>query len=202
VLDDAGEQALCLYIDLADEIGLAIRGKTLLVAANAILRNHHSEDGPPRTVSKMWASRWLSRHPQYKKHSLKPLAAKRKNTHDPEGIRGWFRKLLAVRSKYRIVDTDIYNMDETRFSIGVGRRHKVITRAGNLYSRRQTISDPNNRDYITSIEAISTAGVAIAPILILKNSELQERWIVDTLDDSTALACSKTGYSNDDINVE
>jgi Tc5 transposase DNA-binding domain len=88
VLDDAGEQALCLYIDLADEIGLPIREKTLVVAANAILRNHHSEDGPPRTVSKMWASRWLSRHPQYKKHSLKPLAAKRKNTHDPEGIRG------------------------------------------------------------------------------------------------------------------
>jgi hypothetical protein len=109
---------------------------------------------------------------------------------------------LAVKSEYRIVDTDIYNIDETGFSIGVGRRHRVITRAGNSYGRRQTISDPNNRDYITSIEAISAAEIAIAPILILKNSELQERWIVDTLDDSTALACSETGYSNDDINIK
>ena len=37
MLDDAGEQALCLYIDLADKIGLSIHKNTLVTAANVIL---------------------------------------------------------------------------------------------------------------------------------------------------------------------
>jgi AraC-like DNA-binding protein len=64
-LNEAAEEALCLYIDKADEIGLPIRERTLVDAANAILRNHHSGIGPIRVVLKMWASRWLSCHPEY-----------------------------------------------------------------------------------------------------------------------------------------
>jgi hypothetical protein len=36
-LNDDEDRALCAYIDLADEIGLPIREKTLVVAANSIL---------------------------------------------------------------------------------------------------------------------------------------------------------------------
>jgi hypothetical protein len=37
--------------------------------------------------------------------------------------------------------------------------------------------------------------------LILKASSLLERWIVDELDDNTAIQYSDSGYSNDDINL-
>jgi Tc5 transposase DNA-binding domain len=199
VLNEAAERSLCLYIDLADEIGLPIREQTLVIAANAILRNHHSGDGPPRTVSKMWLSRWLSRHPEYQRKTKKPLAAVRKNIHNPQAIQAWFDKLLTVIRTYGIVDTDIYNMDETGFRIGVGRRHKVITRASN---NRQYLADPDNRDYVTSIECISAGGVSLAPMIVVKAANLQERWIVDNFSDSTVIAYSDTGYSNDDINLE
>jgi len=118
-------QALCAYIDLADDIGLPIREKTLVVAANAILQNQYV-DPPP--LSSMWASRWLSRHPDYQKKFRKPLSTLRKNTHDIEGLEKWFRKLRTLREEYGIVDEDIHNMDETGFRISVGRRHKVITK--------------------------------------------------------------------------
>ena len=52
-LNDDEDCALCAYIDFTDEIGLPIREKTLVVAANSILRNHYS-DPPP--LSKSWAS--------------------------------------------------------------------------------------------------------------------------------------------------
>jgi hypothetical protein len=106
---------------------------------------------------------------------------------------------LAVKQEFGIVDTDIYNMDETGFRIGVGRRHKVITRSNNC---RQYLINPNNRDYITSIESISAAGVSVAPMLVLKAANIQERWVVESLNNTTALSCSSTGYSNDDINLE
>ena len=88
-LNDDEDRALCAYIDFADEIGLPIREKTLIIAANSILRNHYP-DPPP--VSKMWASRWLSRHYEYNTTFGKPLAAVRKDIHDVEGLERWFRK--------------------------------------------------------------------------------------------------------------
>jgi hypothetical protein len=75
-------------------------------------------------------------------------------------------------------------MDETGFRIGVGRKHKVITR---MTMKRQYQSDPDNRDHITSIKSISAAGEVYAPLLVLKASSLLERWIVDELDDNTAI---------------
>jgi DDE superfamily endonuclease/Tc5 transposase DNA-binding domain len=199
VLDDAAEHALCMYIDFADDLGIPIREKTLTKAANSILQNRRVGEDPPRVVSKMWASRWLARHPEYKKRARKPLAVARKNTHNPEAIQCWFDKLLAVKERFGILDSDIHNMDETGFRIGVGRAHKVITRAGN---NRQYLADPDNRDYITSIESISAAGESHAPLLILKAASLQERWIADELDENTILSYSESGYSNDKINLE
>jgi hypothetical protein len=77
----------------------------------------------------MWASRWLTRHPEYKKKTLKPLAIARKNSHNLTDIERWFKKLHTVRQEYRVLDENIHNMDETGFRIGVGRSHKVITRS-------------------------------------------------------------------------
>jgi hypothetical protein len=115
------------------------------MAANSILRKYY-----PNSPSMS-----NSRYPKYNKKFRKPLAAVRKNTHDIEGLERWFRKLQMVREEYRIVDQDIHNMDETGFRIGVGRKHKVITRAS---SKRQYLADPDNRDFITSIESCRRIG--------------------------------------------
>jgi hypothetical protein len=138
VLDDAAEQALCLHIDFADQLDIPIREKTLTKAANSILRNRHSGDSPRRVISAMWPSRWLNRHQEYKKRALKPLATSQKNSHDPAPIEKWFQKLLAVKQEYGIFDNDTYNMDETGFRIGVGRKYTVIPRAGNKRPQLRT----------------------------------------------------------------
>jgi DDE superfamily endonuclease/Tc5 transposase DNA-binding domain len=199
VLDEAAEEAMCKYIDFADEVGIPLREKSLIIAANAILRNWHSGDGSPCTVSKMWPAHWLDRHSEYQKRSRKPLAVTRKNTHDPEGISRWFDKLLAVKEEYGILDDDIHNMDETGFRIGVGRKHKVITRAGNNI---QYMTDPGICDYITSIESIYATGEVQPPMVFLKAASIIERWVVDELAGDTMLASSDSGYSNAEINFE
>jgi hypothetical protein len=63
-------------------------------------------------------------------------------------------------------------MDETGFRIGVRRKHTVIIKAGN---KRQYLNNPDNRNYITSIESISAAGESYAPIIILKAAILLKR---------------------------
>jgi len=49
---------------------------------------------------------------------------------DPEVIRAWFLLVRNTIAKYRIVDEDIYNFDETGFQIEVIATAKVITAAG------------------------------------------------------------------------
>jgi len=44
-----------------------------------------------------------------------------------------------------------------------------------MTTKRQYQTDPDNRDYITSIESISAAGEVYAPLLILKASSLLKR---------------------------
>jgi hypothetical protein len=40
------DKALCLYINFAEDIGLLIREKTLVTAANSILRSHYEDPFP------------------------------------------------------------------------------------------------------------------------------------------------------------
>jgi hypothetical protein len=46
---------------------------------------------------------------------------------DPEVIRPWFDLVRNVKAKYSILDEDIYNFDETGFTMGVGNRVKIVT---------------------------------------------------------------------------
>ena len=65
---------------------------------------------------------------------------------------------------YLASSQDIWNMDETGFRIGCGRAQIVIT----LDPRKPLyMTDPDNHDYITSVECISSAGDVILPLLIL-----------------------------------
>ena len=53
---------------------------------------------------------------------------------------------------------DIWNMDETGFRIGCGIAHSVVTLDK---SKPLRFVDPDNRDYTTSVEAISAGGRSV-----------------------------------------
>jgi hypothetical protein len=190
----AEEEALRLYIDRMDNFGVPVREFMITQAANTIL----SRTSDPTPVGPGWTGRWLQRNPEYLRRKQKPLAATRKNTHNPEDIQKWYNKLEAVIKSWGVQNEDIYNMDETGFRIGVGRAHEVITR---VTSKRRYLSDPDNRDYITSIECICASGKVLPSLIIIKAASLQERWIVDELAPDNSIAYSDSGYSNDDINL-
>jgi hypothetical protein len=55
-------------------------------------------------------------------------------------------------------------MDETDFRVSCEISHLMMT----LSQRKVIITDPDNRDYITSAECINEAGDSIPSFLILK----------------------------------
>jgi hypothetical protein len=71
-----------------------------------------------------------------------------------------------VKAKYRILDEDTYNFDETRFQISVGGSIKVVTA---LEIRINPISQqPGDREYITLIAAVNAVGWLVPPFFIFK----------------------------------
>ena len=65
------------------------------------------------------------------------------------------------------------------------------------------LTDPDSREYITSVESISGGGKTIPPMLILCGIQILEKWAQENdLDDDILLATSLTGYSNDELALQ
>ena len=90
-------------------------------------------------------------------------------------------------------------MDETGFRYSCGIVHYVVTRDARKALR---LIDPDNRDYITSVECISAAGFEIPPLLILKGENILHKQAANDLPDDIAFGASPTGYSNDKLALE
>ena len=76
--------------------------------------------------------------------------------------------------KYGIVDTDIYNFDETGFMIGVILTAIVVTsleRAG-----RAKAKQPGNREWVTVIQAVNTLGWSVPPFVVMKGKYILLSW--------------------------
>ena len=91
-------------------------------------------------------------------------------------------------------------MDEMGFRIGCDRAHWVIS----THSRKPLLlTDPDNREYVTSCECISAGGRNIPPMVIIAGVLILEKWTQQNdLNDDVLLTTSPTGYSNDDLAID
>jgi len=79
-----------------------------------------------------------------------------------EDILKYFEAYRDVKNALGIVDDDVWNMNETGFRIGCDIPQWVITFEA---VKALIMTDPDNRDYITSAEAISGGGLTTPPWL-------------------------------------
>jgi trans-2-enoyl-CoA reductase len=127
-------------------------------AANFLVRSKN------RTVDHQWFKRFMKRNPQLHARKQKPLVSNRKNSHNLQDMSEYFSKLSRIMREKGIIDDDVWNMDETGFRIDCGRAQLMIT----LDTRKSLrMTDSDNRDYITSVECISSDGEVIPPLIIL-----------------------------------
>lgn len=173
-LSEAQEAALVRYIRDMDDIGISVRIDQVANAANHILAADWPEGaGEPPTVHKVWPKRFWERYPELHKMKQKPLALERKVAQEPEHIMNWFSRFQQLRDELGVQNEDIWNMDETGFRIGVGRSQWIIT---TIESRRAYLAADENRELVTSIEAISAGGHVLPPMFILQGKVHMEKW--------------------------
>ena len=91
-------------------------------------------------------------------------------------------------------------MDETGFRIGVGGSQWIITME---FKKPQLSPLETNRDFITSVEAISADGEVLPPLLIVQGINHLQQWYTNTaLPDDYLIGTSPSGYSNDTLSID
>src|SRR5277367_4478808 len=157
-LNDAQEQALLQYIDRCDELGRPCKHKHIELAANSLLR----ASGNSNTVSRAWTSRFIKRH-KVVRHRLKPLSAARKAAQKQSDIDLHFELFQKRWRELSMVPKNLHNFDKSGFRIGCLAGQIVFTRT----DKQVYISDPDNRELVTSMESIDAEGGTTNPMLIM-----------------------------------
>ena len=195
-LNEAQKQVVKDYIQRLDNMSMSIASKLVVDVANFLLQKH---DPAISSVDSDWFKRFMSRNPNLKKRRQRPLAAIRKDVFNIEELKNYFKKLKNIRDEFDILDTNIWNMNETSFRIECERSRIVVTLN---VTKNIRMTDSDNRDYITSIESVNAVDDTMSSLLILKRSHILHKWARDNdLNDETLLNTSDFEYSNDDLTM-
>ncbi|KFZ24823.1 hypothetical protein V502_00698, partial [Pseudogymnoascus sp. VKM F-4520 (FW-2644)] len=130
-----------------------------------------------KRVGGRWAQRFIQRQPALKTRFNRVYDFQRALCKDSELIGAWFRLVENMRAKYRVLDCDFYNFDETGFMMGVICPAMVVTCADRR--GRGKAVQPGNREWATAIACINSEGWSVPPFLVVQGkNHLCEGWSV------------------------
>ena len=193
-LTKAQEQTIKNYIKRLNDQNMSLTLQLVVDVANYLLQSCNS-DAP--SLGPDWFKRFMKRNPKLKKRRAKPLAIDRKDVFNIQDLKAYFRRLQKARVEFEILDSDIWNMNETDFRIDCERSRIVITLDVNKNIR---MTDSNNRDYVTSVKVVNAIDDTILTMLIMKRVNILHKWTLSNdLDDHILLSTSDSKYINDDL---
>ncbi|KAL2885552.1 High-osmolarity-induced transcription protein 1 [Ceratocystis lukuohia] len=107
-------------------------------------------------------------------------------------IVNWFTLVEDKIAKYSISLTDVYNLDETGFMIGVIASGIVVTGAERRGKAKSL--QPGNREWATAIPAINAKGWAAAPFIVVAGQYHLAGWYQESnLPGDLAIATTHNG---------
>jgi hypothetical protein len=192
------EEVLTKRLLDADKRGFSIRPEFLRGMAQILL--HERTQDPTATIGVNWAYKFVKRHPALCTRYNRRIIYQRAKQEDPRVIKQWFITVHEAIQEYGIHEDDIWNFDETGFAMGLCTTSKVITAVDRSERPRTVIQ--GNREWVTIIECVSSKGVSIPPVVILKGKEQQATWYQEpAVPQSWLIAKSDNGWTTDIIGL-
>ena len=119
------DQALLNFIDHCAALGFPLR-LNMLVEQASYLREARIPPPEPHKFGQLWASRFLSRHEDYRSKWPRMLDQSRWINTGPDVAVEWFELVKHTMDKHHIPSGNCYNMDEKGAMMGVcGKTSKV-----------------------------------------------------------------------------
>ena len=193
------EEALTKQLLDADKRGFSIRPEFLRGMAQILLRGRLRD--PTATLGVNWAYKFIKRHPILRTRYNRRISYQRAKQEDPKVIKQWFATVREVIQEHGIHEDDIWNFDETGFAMGLCSTSKVITAKERSERPRRVIQ--GNREWVTIIECVTSKGINIPPLIILKAKQHQAAWYQESalFNKGYAIARSQNGWTTDEIGL-
>jgi hypothetical protein len=125
-------------------------------------------------VGKNWTERFISRSDELKMAFNRAKDRQRILQEDPEVIGAWFTLVSKTTTEFGVHEDDIHNFDETGFQMGVIGSMKVVT--GSERPTRPQLVQLGDREWVTVIQAVCSAGYATPPFIIYKGHVHISAW--------------------------
>lgn len=183
-------------LDLANQ-GHPVRFNHIRFMANQLLSVRCSLDSK---VGKNWVGRFVKQRPELRTQRYRKYAYQRALCEDPKKVREWFDLVRNMIRKYGVPPSDVWNFDESGFAMGVLGSSLVVTGVEN--TTKQASIQAGNREWVTTIDAISAEGESIPPMFIFKGKVHQSTWYnPEWFEPDWTVGLSETGWTNDDLGL-
>ena len=193
-------RALEAYIQRCDKLRMPALIPQLINAAQRIIDLSLAPGQTSEPLSKNWIAQYLKKYPHMKRLKQKTKEIDRSASEELQVYRQYFREFKEEVDEKDILPGNIYNIDETGFRISIGGNQWIITM--DIHRLHHSPSD-TNRDYTTSVEAVSGDRVVVEPMMILKDINHLEKWYIQiSLPDNYLIGTSNSGYTNDTLFIE
>ena len=108
--------------------------------------------------------------------------------------------------KYRIKPSNLYNIDEKGFLIGIcNTKRRIVSKKMMKNKKLLGASQDGSREFISLLATICADGTALPPALIYegKSHDLQDSWLedFDASEDEAYFAASAKGWTNEDLGI-
>ena len=154
---------------------------------------------PPSFPGKHFVDRLRRRYPTIKGAYTRQLETGRVVGTSYSVIASYFDALTTLFLENAYLPDDIYNFDESGFSIGTSISTRVLT---NTNKKRPRKVVPGRQEWITAIESISATGRALPPLLIYTGENTNTGWIPTSTPPNYRFTASHKGWTSDSIGYE
>ncbi|KAI0999582.1 hypothetical protein K3495_g8613 [Podosphaera aphanis] len=127
---------------------------------------HHYPTPVTTSVGKKWVYRFLSRHPQIKGMTGKPLDKAKVQAAIIETIDGLYSLFESVKRDFDVPLENKWNMDEHGLGLGICTNQRVI-----------------DREWVSIVEVVGVDGRKTRPLVIFKGTEPQTSWFEEDVPD-------------------
>jgi len=203
-LTKAEEKALVQWITQMTATGHPVRHAFIREMAQHIERSRHYDDPAEKpafypAIGATWVQRFLHRHRELATTISCTIEASRIKETTKEAINMWFDHFSKVIAEYQISSENMYNMDESGFSIGEIKGAQVVV---NKTLMAKYLAHPGRQEWVTVVECISADGSSIPPLVIFKGKNVSSSWIPQkALNMKMHFSGSVNGWTNNEIGL-
>ena len=113
----------------------------------------------------------------------------------------FFEQFFMLCKKWDIQKKNVYNMDESGYSIGFHQNSQVIVPGDEVEAVAIAATD-SNQEWVTLVEIVRANRSDILALLIYKEAEILQDCIDVVYDTETVLYCSENGWTNNSMGVD